>query len=81
MTGDRTWGFRELGVTGRNLPLPPPYARTSFMPQAGAGHFVQIRVYTPVPLQRSLGELPLSPQVFKLLPPLLSAPHLQPVTQ
>lgn len=38
------------------------------MPQAGAGHFVQIRVYTPVPLQRSLWELLLPPLIFKLLP-------------
>lgn len=81
-SGRQNLGCREWGVTGRNLPLPPLYARTPFLPQAGAGHFVQTPVYTPVPLQRSLGELPLSPLVFKLLPtPLLSAPHLQPVTQ
>lgn len=61
MTGDRTWGCRQSGRgVHRQKPfLLSPYARTPFLPQAGAGRFVQILVYTPVPPQRSFGELPL----------------------
>lgn len=34
---------------------PSPLCSNPFLPQAGAGHFVQIPVYTPVPMQRSRG--------------------------
>lgn len=54
-------------------PSPPPMLEPPSLPQAGAGHFVQILVNTPTPspLQRSLKELELalSPPVFKLLHP------------
>lgn len=76
-------GVQGVGGGHRQKLFPPSLLCSNpFLPQAGAGHFVQIPVYTPVPMQRSLGELPLSPLVFKLLPPPPpSAPHLQPVTQ
>lgn len=56
------------GVTGRNFSLLPPYALTPSCPRLARGTLYK-SLYILLSLCRGLGELPLSPLVFKLLPP------------